>query len=114
MIDFRKKWVLCILTLVMCVNLYVEFFRKQILYDYLCRTMDPDADAEWNELMEYDWAGADEGATHSAEADSAEVDVHILDADFEEDDEPVILTPLPAPPPAAVPTPTTPTSATGS
>jgi hypothetical protein len=92
----------------------MEFFRKQILYDYLCRTMDPDADAEWNELMEYDWAGADEGATHSAEADSAEVDVHILDADFEEDDEPVILTPLPAPPPAAVPTPTTPTSATGS
>jgi hypothetical protein len=93
----------------MWVEFNREFFRKQILYDYLCRNMDPDADAEWNELMEYDWAGADEGATHSAE-----VDVHILDADFEEDDEPVILTPLPAPPPAAVPSPTTPTTATGS
>ncbi len=58
--------------------------------------MDPDADAEWNELMEYDWSGGDDVAAHSSTADE-----HILDANFEEDDEPVILTPQPAPPPTA-------------
>jgi hypothetical protein len=47
-----------------------------------------------------DTAGTD-AAAPSAAADPA-ADEHLLDADFEEDDEPVILTPVPFPtPPAA-------------
>jgi hypothetical protein len=73
-----------------------------LLYLYMCRIMDPDADAEWNSLMEYDWSGGDDTADNNsaaAAAQSTAADEHLLDADFEEDDEPVILTPVPAPTP---------------
>jgi hypothetical protein len=68
--------------------------------------MDPDAEAEWNSLMEYDWSGGDNNAGNAdaaAAAQTTTADEHLLDADFEEDDEPVILIPVPAPtpPPAA-------------
>jgi hypothetical protein len=63
----------------------------------LCRNMDPDA--EWNDLMQYDWSGEDGTNTNN----SAEPNETLLDADFEEDDEPVILTPSPAPPPTGPP-----------
>ena len=66
--------------------------------------MDPDA--EWNELMQYDWSGED-GANNN----TSEPNENLLDADFEEDDEPVILTPSPAPPPTG---PTSPSPAASS
>jgi len=76
--------------------------KKHVLYLYICRTMDPDAEAEWNSLMEYDWSGTgDDAAAPPAAADPA-ADEHLLDADFEEDDEPVILTPVQAPTPPVV------------
>jgi hypothetical protein len=76
--------------------------KKLVLYLYICRTMDPDAEAEWNSLMEYDWSGTgNDAAAPPAAADPA-ADEHLLDADFEEDDEPVILTPVQAPTPPVV------------
>jgi hypothetical protein len=79
-----------------------ETHKKFVLYLYICRIMDPDADAEWNSLMEYDWSGAGTDAASSLAAADPAADEHLLDADFEEDDEPVILTPVQAPTPPAV------------
>jgi len=64
--------------------------------------MDPDADAEWNSLMEYDWSGTGTDAAAPLAAADPAADEHLLDADFEEDDEPVILTPVQAPTPPVV------------
>ncbi len=65
--------------------------------------MDPDADAEWNSLMEYDWSGGGDTADAAAPPATANpiADEHLLDAGFEEDDEPVILTSVLAPTPSA-------------
>jgi hypothetical protein len=52
--------------------------------------------------MEYDWSGGDDNGSNAdaaAAAQTTAADEHLLDADFEEDDEPVILTPVPAPTP---------------
>ena len=56
----------------------------------MCRNMDPEADAVWNSLMKYDWSGGNDaaGTNAAAAAQSTVADEHLLDADFEEDDEP--------------------------
>ena len=79
-----------------------ETNKKLVLYLYICRIMDPDADAEWNSLMEYDWSGTGTDAAAPPAAADPAADEHLLDADFEEDDEPVILTPVQAPTPPVV------------
>ncbi len=79
-----------------------ETIKKFFLYLYICRIMDPDADAVWNSLMEYDWSGSGTDAAAPPAAADPAADEHLLDADLDEDDEPVILTPVQAPtPPAA-------------